>query len=74
MDELQELVHQWERQARRKFADAARENDPIGKRLIEHGAMCYFNCSQDLKEALSELSPPSSATPLAGQRRTKRKV
>lgn len=25
----------------------------MGKRLIEHGAMCYFNCAQELRELLN---------------------
>lgn len=46
------LPAKWEGTARRKFIDAAREENEMGKKLIEHGAMCYFNCAQELKKAL----------------------
>lgn len=49
MDKLKGLVTQWEGVARRKFSDAAVESDPMGKRLIEHGAVCYWNCAQQLR-------------------------
>ncbi|RXZ42671.1 hypothetical protein [Crenobacter cavernae] len=55
--ELHKLVSKWEHNARRAFEDAKFEKDPMGKRLIEHGAMCYFNCSQALKRALVDLPP-----------------
>lgn len=53
------LVEKWENLARRAFFDAEHEKDPMGKRLIEHGAMCYFNCAQELKavQALISLQP-----------------
>ena len=58
---LSALVARWEQSARRAFWDAESEADPMGKRLIEHGAMCYFNCAQDLKEyQASLLLPPLS--------------
>ena len=43
------LIEEWEGYARRAFLNAEHEKDPMGKRLIEHGAMCYFNCAQQLK-------------------------
>lgn len=46
------LADSWEAIARNKFRDAEVERDPMGKRLIEHGAMCYFNCAQALREAM----------------------
>ncbi len=46
------LIAEWEGRARRKFVDAEHEHDPMGRRLIEHGAFCYFNCAQQLKEAV----------------------
>jgi hypothetical protein len=58
------LVEKWEDIARRKFQCAENEKDnpmhrPTGRKFIEHGAMCYYNCAQELKAALSYLSPSS---------------
>ena len=47
------LASKWEDIARRKWTDAKIEKDPMGKRLIEHGANCYQNCALELREALS---------------------
>jgi len=52
-EELEKLVNDWEKWSRKKFKDAAHEEDPMGKRLIEHGAICYFNCAQDIKNLLT---------------------
>lgn len=70
--QLEKLVAVWQRRARRKFRDAAGEDDTMGKRLIEHGAMCYFNCSQELQRVVDGLAP--SATPAAGQTSSKGQV
>lgn len=59
---LFDLASRWEDIARRKWADSETENDPMGKRLIEHGAMCYQNCARELKEALTSSSPLPSTT------------
>jgi len=47
-----QLARRWGAIARRKFADAADEPDAVGRRLIEHGAACYFNCARDLLAAV----------------------
>jgi hypothetical protein len=47
-----QLAEKWERIAGRKFSDADHESDEMGKRLIEHGATCYFNCAQELRRTL----------------------
>jgi len=49
---LQQLANDWERIAASKFASADHEPDPMGKRLIEHGAICYWNCAQQLRKAI----------------------
>lgn len=54
------LVSQWEDIARRKWIDSKTENDPMGKKLIEHGAFCYQNCARELREALTDSLPLSS--------------
>jgi len=46
--EFEVLLTKWERLARNKFLSAELEKDAMGKRLIEHGAMCYFNCVREL--------------------------
>jgi hypothetical protein len=65
---FQRLIEKWNQWSRRAFYDAEREQDPMGKRLIEHGAMCYFNCATDLTEALASLSPQPSAIAKEDQR------
>ncbi len=57
--ELEILADRWEKRARRKWRDAEREQNPMGKRLIEHGATCYQNCARELREALKSVSPQS---------------
>lgn len=57
------LVAQWKHLAKCKFQSAQHEKDPMGKRLIEHGAICYLNCARELKEALAALSPQEQANP-----------
>lgn len=47
------LVSKWENTARKKWIDSETEDDPMGKRLIEHGAICYQNCASELKEVLT---------------------
>jgi len=66
-DNCLRLVEKWEVTARNKFVSADNNKDdhsdsPTGKRLIEHGAMCYYNCAQDLREVLSSLLPSPSTT------------
>lgn len=57
---LDTLAAAWEHTARRKFLDAEGESSEAGRRFIEHGAMCYFNCAQELKAALADASPRPS--------------
>jgi hypothetical protein len=51
-----ELADIWIKRARRKFRDAEGERDMAGKKLIEHGATCYFNCSEELRKLADELA------------------
>jgi hypothetical protein len=53
-DRLEELSRKWKLRAKRAFTDADGETDASGKRLIEHGAMCTFNCFRELEETLQE--------------------
>lgn len=56
--ELMHLVQRWERQARTKLECGLRTADPMGRRLVEHGGMCYFNCAAELRRALGAASLP----------------
>jgi hypothetical protein len=58
---LQVLVARWKRSAAYAFKSAKLETDVIGKKLIEHGAMCYFNCYRELQTLFGEL--PASTIP-----------
>lgn len=65
-DKINCLIEKWEQIARNKFISADRQaTEPCNttaKRFIEHGAMCYFNCAQELRAILTSLSPSSSTT------------
>lgn len=50
--ELMDLLHKWALDAGRRMADAKYEKDPMGKRLIEHGAVSLFNCCLDVRRVL----------------------
>ena len=65
---LEALFNTWEKRARNKFLSAEFEKDAMGRRLIEHGAMCYFNCAQELKEALAAPLPLEQEPVLGDQK------
>ena len=48
-EKLIDLAKSWEQQSKIRFQNAEHEKNDMGKRLIEHGAVCYFNCSEQLK-------------------------
>lgn len=50
---IHKLISQYEKISRRAFFDSEQETDPMGKKIIENKAMCYFNCAQNLKAILS---------------------
>jgi hypothetical protein len=54
---LMKLVQAWEQSARSQFQCAERTTDPMGRRLVEHGATCYFNCASALRQALGAEMP-----------------
>jgi len=59
MARLVRLSDCWKERAARKFMDAKGENDKMGRSLIEHGAMCYFNAAMELEEALKQIQAVS---------------
>lgn len=61
-DVLGRLALRWMRLAGLKFQDAKREPDAMGARLIEHGAVCYFNCAQELVTCAGLLPQSGKAT------------
>lgn len=61
--DLLKLADEWEHLARCKFQSAKAQPDEAGRRFIEHGAVCYFNCAQELRTTLASTSPPTSTTP-----------
>ncbi len=65
---LKDLIVEWERRARRAFYDAENERDPVGRKLIEHGAICHFNCANELREVLAAAWPVPLAKPIADRK------
>jgi hypothetical protein len=65
---LTDLACHWENIVRRKWIDSETEDDPIGKRLIEHGALCYQNCARELREAIISVLPEPSTIQGEGQK------
>jgi hypothetical protein len=59
-NDLLKLVSEWEISARRQFGCAERTEGAMEKKLVEHGAMCYFNCAQALRATLGEPLPQPS--------------
>lgn len=54
IDKLEALAQQWERVARNKFRTAPMEETEFGRRFIEHGAICYYNCLTELRALIGE--------------------
>ena len=52
-NKLNDLISRWENLARCKFIQAQDEDSEYGRRFIEHGAICYFNCASQLREFLA---------------------
>lgn len=59
---LMGLVLDWEQSARSQLQCGERTDDPMGKRLVQHGGMCYFNCAQALRRHLDAAAPQPSPT------------
>jgi len=54
---LSTLPEKWLKLAANKFKCAEQETFPMGKRLIEHGAINNFNCANQLKSAIEAGQP-----------------
>lgn len=72
-DPLAKLAMVWRARAVRKFHDAEREPDVMGRRLIEHGGFCYANCATELEETLraTGAAAPGANTPSTSETSTK---
>lgn len=57
------LLDSWKKRSSRKFIDAKNEDDDMGRRLIEHGAMCYFNAATELEEVLKQIQADAELRP-----------
>ncbi len=64
----EQLIPQWKQKARRAIFDAQHESNPMWKRLIEHGSICTFDCTEDPKEALQRSAPATSKAPSTHRR------
>ena len=60
---LVRLLDSWKGRAKRKFTDAKGEDDEMGRKLIEHGAMCYFNAATELEEVLKQIRADAEPRP-----------
>lgn len=55
---IEALVKAWENSACKQYECADRTADPVGKRVMEHGATVYFNCAQALKAVIPSATSP----------------
>lgn len=67
------LVEKWEQIARNKFISAERQvddpcNRPTATQFVNQGAMCYFNCAQELRRFLTSPLPLSPTIDEAAQK------
>lgn len=62
IEKLHGLVRKWRGRAKNKFRNAESEKDNMGKRLIEHGAICYANSATELEAVLAVFEARTSRT------------
>jgi hypothetical protein len=62
---LEKVAAQMSKWSQSAFQTAKKQpaDDDFGRRFIEHGGTCYFNCWSLLRQCLDAASPPSSTTP-----------
>lgn len=63
MARLVRLSDCWKGRAAKKFMDAKGEKYEMGQKLIEHGAMCYFNAARELEEVLMQIQADAVPRP-----------
>jgi hypothetical protein len=58
---MRALAIEWSRRAMKQFDCAEVTADPMGKRVMEHGAACYANCAFELLEKIGDAPKESTA-------------
>jgi hypothetical protein len=64
-----ELAEKWRKTSAYKFRSAELEPDEMGKKLIQHGAVCYHNCRSELQTLVAEFY--ASTTPTKSEKSKK---
>lgn len=52
--DLNFLLKKWKQSARFAFKSSLLEPNPFCRDFIEHGAVCYFNCFNDLENLINK--------------------
>jgi hypothetical protein len=53
VDSARCLVETWTKRARQALECGDRTDDPMGKRLVEHGGVIYANCAMEMERVLN---------------------
>ena len=61
--QLTTLAKAWVRRSANKFRNSDLEEMEFGKRFIQHGAICYWNCANELQELLKSWNPAPDFKP-----------
>lgn len=64
------LSHTWAHRAQRLFTDAEASADPVEKKGMEHAAMIYHNCVEELLAAEKAANLPSGLLLQSVQQKT----
>lgn len=49
---LAALLQRWDQQIKKRMGNAQQEDSEAGRRLIEYGAICIYNCAMELRGTL----------------------
>lgn len=58
-EQLEQLAKKWMQSSKRRFNMAEQEPNMMGGKLMEHGAVCYFNCATELNDIIKSMENPS---------------
>ncbi len=61
--ELKEMAAKWRRKSEYAFKSAMKEPVEMGRKLIEHGGFCYYNCWQELERFIAKRESPAAVEP-----------
>lgn len=56
MNDLKRLAETWMKRALKQFECMDRTESEMGKRVMQHGAMVYFNCATEIQELIDKES------------------